>query len=67
MTRMQFLTNVLILVVFSGSLVLFTLLTYDILNYVGQQSILELFIWFAMGLVSFVYGKALLFLNSDLG
>jgi hypothetical protein len=67
MTRMQFLTNVLILVVFSGSLVLFTLLTYDIINYVGQQSILELFIWFAMGLVSFVYGKALLFLNSDLG
>ena len=67
MTRMQFLTNVLILVVFSGSLVLFTLLTYDIINFVGQQSILELFIWFAMGLVSFVYGKALLFLNSDLG
>ena len=67
MTRMQFLINVLILVVFSGSLVLFTLLTYDIINFVGQQSILELFIWFAMGLVSFVYGKALLFLNSDLG
>jgi len=67
MTRMKFFTNVLILVVFSGSLVLFTLLTYDIINFVGQQSILELFIWFAMGLVSFVYGKALLFLNSDLG
>jgi hypothetical protein len=64
---MKFFTNVLILVVFSGSLVLFTLLTYDIINFVGQQSILELFIWFAMGLVSFVYGKALLFLNSDLG
>ena len=67
MTRMQFLINVLILVVFSGSLVLFTLLTYDIINFVGQQSILELFIWFTMGFVSFVYGKALLFLNSDLG
>jgi hypothetical protein len=52
-------------VVFSGSLVLFALLTHDILNYVGQQSILELFIWFTMGLVSFVYGKAILLFNPE--
>jgi hypothetical protein len=65
MTRMQFLINVLILVVFSGSLVLFALLTHDILNYVGQQSILELFIWFTMGLVSFVCGKAILLYNPE--
>jgi hypothetical protein len=65
MTRMKFFANVLILVVFSGSLVLFALLTHDILNYVGQQSILELFIWFTMGLVSFVYGKAILLFNPE--
>jgi hypothetical protein len=65
MTRMKFFANVLILVVFSGSLVLFALLTHDILNYVGQQSILELFIWFTMGLVSFVCGKAILLYNPE--
>jgi hypothetical protein len=65
MTRMKFFANVLLLVVFSGSLVLFALLTHDILNYVGQQSILELFIWFTMGLVSFVYGKAILLFNPE--
>lgn len=65
MTRMRFFANVILLVVFSGSLVLFALLTHDILNYVGQQSILELFIWFTMGLVSFVCGKAILLYNPE--
>ena len=65
MTRMQFFSNVILLVVFSGSLVLFALLTHDILNYVGQQSVLELFIWFTMGLISFVCGKAILLFNPE--
>lgn len=55
--------NTLTLAIFTVSLVLFTLLTSDIINFTGQQSLFELGLWFIFGLISFVYGKTIILLN----
>lgn len=57
--------NILTLTIFTVSLVLFTLLTSDIINFTGQQSLFELGLWFIFGLISFVYGKTIILLNPE--
>ena len=57
--------NTLTLAIFTVSLVLFTLLTSDIINFTGQQSLFELGLWFIFGLISFVYGKTIILLNPE--
>lgn len=57
--------NILTLAIFTVSLVLFTLLTSDIINFTGQQSLFELGLWFFFGLVGFIYGKTIILLNHE--
>jgi len=59
-----YIANALTLTIFTVSLVLTTLLTMDIINYTGQQSLFELFLWFFFGLVTFIYGKVIILLNT---
>ena len=61
---MKLVSNVLSLGMFTASLVLFTILTLDIINHLGQQSLFELLIWLVMGLIAFTFGKTILILNS---
>ena len=61
---MKLVSNVLSLGMFTASLVLFTILTLDIVNHLGQQSLFELLLWLVMGLIAFTFGKTLLILNS---
>jgi hypothetical protein len=61
---MKLVSNVLSLGMFTASLVLFTVLTLDIINHLGQQSLFELLLWLVMGLIAFTFGKAILVLNS---
>ena len=60
----NYIANALTLTIFTFSLVLTTLLTMDIINYTGQQSLFELFLWFFFGLVTFIYGKVIILLNT---
>lgn len=60
----KYIINALTLTVFTVSLVLSTILTLDIINNPGQQSILELFLWFFFGLVTFGYAKTIILINS---
>ena len=60
----KYIANALTLTIFTFSLVLTTLLTMDIINYTGQQSLFELFLWFFFGLVTFIYGKVIILLNT---
>jgi hypothetical protein len=60
----NYIANALTLTIFTVSLVLTTLLTMDIINYTGQQSLFELFLWFFFGLVTFIYGKVIILLNT---
>ena len=60
----KYIANTLTLTIFTVSLVLTTLLTMDIINYTGQQSLFELFLWFFFGLVTFIYGKVIILLNT---
>ena len=60
----KYIANALTLTIFTVSLVLTTLLTMDIINYTGQQSLFELFLWFFFGLVTFIYGKVIILLNT---
>lgn len=57
--------NALALTVFTVSLVLTTIITMDIINFTGQQSLFELFLWFIFGLITFVYGKTIILLNHE--
>ena len=57
--------NALALTVFTVSLVLTTIITMDIINFTGQQSLFELFLWFIFGLITFVYGKTIILLNPE--
>ncbi len=59
-----YIANALTLTIFTVSLVLTTLLTMDIINYTGQQTLFELFLWFFFGLVTFIYGKVIILLNT---
>ncbi len=61
---MKLVSNVLSLGMFTASLVLFTILTLDIVNHLGQQSLFELLLWLVMGLIAFTFGKTILILNS---
>ena len=61
---MQLVSNVLSLGMFTASLVLFTILTLDIVNHLGQQSLFELLLWLVMGIIAFTFGKTILILNS---
>lgn len=61
---MKLVSNVLSLGMFTASLVLFTILTLDIINHLGQQSLFELLLWLVMGLIAFTFGKTILILNS---
>lgn len=56
--------NALALTIFTVSLVLTTIITMDIINFTGQQSVFELFLWFIFGLITFVYGKTIILLNN---
>ena len=56
--------NALALTIFTVSLVLTTIITMDIINFTGQQSLFELFLWFIFGLITFVYGKTIILLNN---
>lgn len=56
--------NALALTIFTVSLVLTTIITLDIINFTGQQSLFELFLWFIFGLITFVYGKTIILLNN---
>ena len=62
---MKLLNNILLLGMFTASLVLFTVLTLDIINFPGQQGLLWLGIWLIMGLISFTMGKAIILLNPE--
>ena len=62
---MKLVSNVLSLGMFTASLVLFTILTLDIVNHLGQQSLFELLLWLVMGLIAFTFGKTILILNSQ--
>ena len=57
--------NALALTIFTVSLVLTTIITMDIINFTGQQSVFELFLWFIFGLITFVYGKIIILLNHE--
>jgi len=57
--------NALALTIFTVSLVLTTIITMDIINFTGQQSVFELFLWFIFGLITFVYGKTIILLNHE--
>lgn len=57
--------NALALTIFTVSLVLTTIITLDIINFTGQQSLFELFLWFIFGLITFVYGKTIILLNHE--
>ncbi len=57
--------NALALTIFTVSLVLTTIITMDIINFTGQQSLFELFLWFIFGLITFVYGKTIILLNHE--
>ncbi len=61
---MKLVSNVLSLGMFTASLVLFTILTLDIIHHLGQQSLFELLMWLVMGLIAFTFGKTILILNS---
>ena len=61
---MKLVSNVLSLGMFTASLVLFTILTLDIINHLGQQSLFELLLWLVMGIIAFTFGKTILILNS---
>lgn len=61
---MKLVSNVLSLGMFTASLVLFTILTLDIVNHLGQQSLFELLLWLVMGIIAFTFGKTILILNS---
>jgi len=60
----KLISNVLTLAIFTVSLVLTTIITMDIINYTGQQSLFELLLWFIFGLITFVFGKTIILLNS---
>ena len=61
---MKLVSNVLSLGMFTASLVLFIILTLDIVNHLGQQSLFELLLWLVMGIIAFTFGKTILILNS---
>ena len=61
---MKLVSNVLSLGMFTASLVLFTILTLDIVNHLGQLSLFELLLWLVMGIIAFTFGKTILILNS---
>lgn len=60
----NYIANALTLTIFTVSLVLFTIITLDFINYNGQQSLFELFLWLIFGLITFVFGKTIILLNS---
>ncbi len=60
----NYIANALTLTIFTVSLVLTTIITMDIINYTGQQSLFELLLWFIFGLITFVFGKTIILLNS---
>ena len=60
----NYIANALTLTIFTVSLVLFTIITLDIINYTGQQSLFELLLWLIFGLITFVFGKTIILLNS---
>jgi|9_EtaG_2_1085328.scaffolds.fasta_scaffold14417_3 hypothetical protein len=61
----NYIANALTLTIFTVSLVLFTIITLDIINYTGQQSLFELLLWFIFGLISFIFGKVIILLNPE--
>jgi len=61
----KLISNVLTLAIFTVSLVLTTIITMDIINYTGQQSLFELLLWLIFGLISLIFGKVIILLNPE--
>lgn len=61
----NYIANALTLTIFTVSLVLFTIITLDIINYTGQQSLFELLLWLIFGLISLIFGKVIILLNPE--
>ena len=61
----NYIANALTLTIFTVSLVLTTIITMDIINYTGQQSLFELLLWLIFGLISLIFGKVIILLNPE--
>ncbi len=61
----NYIANALTLTIFTVSLVLFTIITLNIINYTGQQSLFELLLWLIFGLISLIFGKVIILLNPE--
>ena len=62
----KIISNALTLIIFTVSLVLFTVLTLDFINYQGQQSLFEMALWLLFGFITLGFGKIIVLLNTTI-
>jgi len=62
----KIISNALTLTIFTVSLVLFTVLTLDFINYQGQQSLFEMALWLLFGFITLGFGKIIVLLNTTI-
>ena len=60
----KLIANALSLTIFTVSIVLFTVLTLDFINYPGYQSLYEMVLWLLFGFIALGFSRVIVLLDS---